>query len=123
VGPVDSLADFYGEVDAVINPMLGGTGLKIKTLEALAFGRAFVGTASALDGIPIVRSVSTDAHDAELANDLKRLFADRYEVLSAADACATFASYVQEQQRMLRELVLSARRASSSVSTEGGLAP
>lgn len=44
VGEVDSTADFYAELDCVINPDVGGTGVKIKTVEALAAGRAVVST-------------------------------------------------------------------------------
>jgi hypothetical protein len=51
VGRVESLGIFYRSVDCVINPMAGGTGLKIKTIEALAYGRPIIGTKSAFDGI------------------------------------------------------------------------
>lgn len=51
-GVVESAADFYRSVDVVINPMLGGTGLKIKSLEALSFGKPVVATADAMVGIP-----------------------------------------------------------------------
>jgi len=43
-GLVDLPRHFYEDVDIVINPMIGGTGLKIKTVEALAFGRAILST-------------------------------------------------------------------------------
>ena len=36
---VPDAAAFYAGADCVLNPMAGGTGLKIKTVEALAFGR------------------------------------------------------------------------------------
>jgi hypothetical protein len=50
-GKVDELEDFYSEVDIAINPMVGGTGLKIKSLEALSFGKPLVGTLDAMVGI------------------------------------------------------------------------
>lgn len=52
MGLVDRLSDFYDHVDCVLNPMIGGTGLKIKTIEALAYGRPVIGTVDAFEGIP-----------------------------------------------------------------------
>lgn len=52
MGLVDTLADFYCNVDCVINPMVGGTGLKIKTVEALSFGNPVIGTLDAFEGLP-----------------------------------------------------------------------
>ena len=51
MGPLPDVLDFYGKVDIVLNPMLGGTGLKIKTLEALSFGLPVLGTTDAWAGI------------------------------------------------------------------------
>ena len=50
-GIVDSVESFYRSVDVVVNPMLGGTGLKIKSLEALSFGMPLVATRDAMIGI------------------------------------------------------------------------
>ncbi len=52
IGRVRDIADFYYNVGCVVNPMVGGTGLKIKTVEAMSFGKAVLGTQSAFDGIP-----------------------------------------------------------------------
>lgn len=38
LGGVDNLLDFYREIDVAINPVQFGTGLKVKTVEALAHG-------------------------------------------------------------------------------------
>lgn len=50
-GVVDMLAEFYQSIDVAINPMLGGTGLKIKSLEALSFGKPLVATSDSMVGI------------------------------------------------------------------------
>lgn len=52
LGLVDRLSDFYDNVECVLNPMVGGTGLKIKTIEALSFGVAVIGTRDAFAGLP-----------------------------------------------------------------------
>lgn len=54
VGPVEHLRQFYRQVDVVLNPINVGTGLKIKSAEALAWGKpllAFPHGVSGLDGI------------------------------------------------------------------------
>jgi glycosyltransferase involved in cell wall biosynthesis len=44
LGSVDQPVDFYRAVNVVVNPIQFGTGLKIKNLEALAFGKPLVTT-------------------------------------------------------------------------------
>jgi glycosyltransferase involved in cell wall biosynthesis len=50
-GIVESVSEFYRDIDVAINPMLGGTGLKIKSLEAMGFGKPLVATSDAMTGI------------------------------------------------------------------------
>ena len=52
LGPVPEVEDFYRAVECVLNPMAGGTGLKIKTVEALAAGLPVLGTRDAFAGLP-----------------------------------------------------------------------
>lgn len=51
LGKVDSPKEFYEKVDVVVNPVRHGTGLKIKTVEALSYGVPIVGTKCAFEGI------------------------------------------------------------------------
>jgi hypothetical protein len=51
IGPVETAESLYTRILFGVNPMLAGTGLKIKTLEGLAYGRAVVATASGCDGL------------------------------------------------------------------------
>ena len=50
-GPVEDLQKFYEAIDLSINPDQGGTGIKIKSLESLSFGRPLVCTANAAKGL------------------------------------------------------------------------
>ncbi|HEY0955631.1 MAG TPA: glycosyltransferase, partial [Roseateles sp.] len=50
-GPVDDLDAAYAASDLAINPVVSGSGLKIKSVEALAHGLALVGTPHALRGL------------------------------------------------------------------------
>ena len=51
VGIIENLRDAYTLADIVVNPMLFGTGLKIKSLEAMAFGKALVTTGVGAAGL------------------------------------------------------------------------
>lgn len=51
LGRVDSLDDFYRLGDVVINPVYQGTGLKIKTFEALSYGKATIVHPHSMQGI------------------------------------------------------------------------
>jgi len=51
LGFVPDARSFYTATDVIINPNIGGTGLKIKSIEAAAYGKALVATADAMAGI------------------------------------------------------------------------
>jgi glycosyltransferase involved in cell wall biosynthesis len=46
-----SLGEYYKGIDIAINPVLYGSGLKIKTVEALAYGIPLVATTAAVQGL------------------------------------------------------------------------
>lgn len=50
-GPVEDLASIYSSAKLVICPVLHGTGMKIKMVEAMAYGQAIVATSKAAEGI------------------------------------------------------------------------
>ncbi len=54
-GPIAELAPSYRAARCVFAPMVSGTGISIKTIEALALGKPFVGTSKAYRGMPIDR--------------------------------------------------------------------
>src|SRR5262249_42989796 len=51
LGPVDDLTLLYGEARVAINPAIAGTGLKIKTVEALCHFVPVVSWPSGIDGM------------------------------------------------------------------------
>jgi len=72
VGQVDDLAPYYRAARCVIAPMVSGSGISIKTIEALALGKPFVGTTKAYRGVPIEKVEEVGMH----AYDDARGFAD-----------------------------------------------
>lgn len=51
IGEVDDLASFYSKGNIVVNPTFNGTGLKIKSFEALSYGKVVVSHVHGLDGV------------------------------------------------------------------------
>lgn len=87
MGLVDTLADFYRNVDCVINPMIGGTGLKIKTVEALSFGNPVIGTHDAFEGLPTTHALhelATMEDMVEAMKDYRSIPALQAELLRAS---------------------------------------
>jgi glycosyltransferase involved in cell wall biosynthesis len=97
LGPVPDPDALYGRVDLVVNPHEGGTGLKIKTVEALARGRPVIGTAEAFAGLPAEAACHAAADAAEVAALARRAAADpafRAEV--AAESARLVRRYAAE---------------------------
>jgi glycosyltransferase involved in cell wall biosynthesis len=85
-GMVDELEDFYAEIDIAINPMVGGTGLKIKSLEALSFGKPLLGTLDAMVGIPTTSKYQTCSSVEALISMLLELDKDEFVSLKVESA-------------------------------------
>lgn len=51
LGRVDDLTPLYADAAVVISPLRGGSGLKIKLIEALGHGKAIVATPTTLQGV------------------------------------------------------------------------
>jgi glycosyltransferase involved in cell wall biosynthesis len=67
LGRVDDLQGFFDQCDVIVNPDRGGTGIKIKTLEALASGAAVITTQAAAVGIASTSRFHNAADPAALA--------------------------------------------------------
>ncbi len=70
MGKVDGITDFYSAIDIAINPMIAGTGLKIKTVEAFNFGMPIVSTVSGSDGLPVEQEYHLVRSPEEMINHL-----------------------------------------------------
>ncbi len=105
-GVVDAVSDAYAPLDVVLNPMRGGTGLKIKTVEALAHGRAVLSTR---DGGLGLEAVHPDLLHADLDGLLRRLLhlvrhPEEIAPLAAAMQ-AGYATFATDVARRLAELL------------------
>lgn len=104
-------AAFYRAVECVLNPMTGGTGLKIKTVEALAHGNPVLGTRDAFAGLDATHSAHRAADAAAvvaLMRDYAGSTAFRSEVLGASRLLAfRQAAAVARQHDVLAALLWS----------------
>jgi len=104
VGPVDAIGDFWREVDIALNPVRFGSGLKIKNVEALAYGRPLVTSPIGAEGLEpaspaglaiadtpeewlrVLRAWIADPTRADEVGRQGRLFAERHFAPAAAFA-------------------------------------
>ncbi|MAI63942.1 MAG: hypothetical protein CL600_03520 [Alteromonas sp.] len=96
LGRVEREMDFYENVDVILNPVFFGTGLKIKTVDSLAFGKPVIGTNVAFDGL----NSPSNFHNAKTAEDfvmlVKGVLENPSRVLSLANLSKSlFESYSQ----------------------------
>lgn len=56
-GYLGNVADFYSSIDLVVAPMIDGTGLKIKTLEAIEYKKPFIASMQATNDLPVSSSL------------------------------------------------------------------
>lgn len=90
MGRLDDVDAFYDAVDLVINPMAFGTGLKIKSVEAVFQGMPLVATKSATVGLPVRHPYHRLASVEAVAGCLRGIDADELAELAAASrACSS----------------------------------
>ncbi|MCA0177108.1 MAG: glycosyltransferase [Proteobacteria bacterium] len=70
LGYVAALEDFYDTIDIAINPMVGGSGLKIKTVEPLTYGKPVLTTPAGAQGLTHLWRLPVVADAAEMAAHL-----------------------------------------------------
>ncbi|AEX20706.1 glycosyltransferase family 4 protein [Vibrio sp. EJY3] len=68
IGSVNDLSDYYLNAKAVIVPILDGSGIKIKTGEALMWGRKIIASPEALSGYPNIKSLN-DIYECKSSDD------------------------------------------------------
>ena len=100
MGVVAEVESFYAAIDIALNPMQGGTGLKIKTVEALAFGRAMIGTGTAFEGVATREPRHRCADVAAVMAALRDCATDPEATARLLEAShATFDAYRDQQTR------------------------
>ena len=96
VGRVENLSEFYSSIDVAINPVEFGTGLKIKSCEALAYGCLLLTTPAGKQGLPggLQRFVVIVESQQEMVDKIRELAHNR-------DELRRLRSQVYEQAKVL----------------------
>ncbi len=99
LGSVENLDPLYTQAKVVINPALAGTGLKIKTLEALSFLRPLVTWPTGADGLhPNIRALCLLATDwFEFSEKVVRVLNDASEHWFTLEEAATLRTYLSAE--------------------------
>lgn len=109
MGRYDDIADFYALGDIAINPVFEGTGLKIKTFEALAHGKTVIVDPHSAIGIydrknaPLLLANAPDDYVASIAsrlNDKDLIIDDKFK---AKQYIAKLNNYVASQYKNIFE--------------------
>ena len=92
MGELPSLKSIYDLSDIVINPLTIGTGLKIKSIEALGFSKALISTSVGADGLEDgINSAFLLANNAEeFCNALNSIIFDNNTYLNLCNKAAEF---------------------------------
>jgi glycosyltransferase involved in cell wall biosynthesis len=103
-GFVENVADFYGEMDLILNPTLDGTGLKIKTVEAMAFGLPLISTEIGFDGLGARTPFHAASDGAALADLVEEALRSQFGTLTklANLSRAIFTEYQHNLERNLK---------------------
>jgi glycosyltransferase involved in cell wall biosynthesis len=103
LGFVDDPKDFYGDMDIILNPNIGGSGLKIKSVEALAFGKPLIATHDAMTGIPSDAYYHQFKTMDDFCQGLRELVASPEQINDlAATGQEIFKRYQQAQRNTLK---------------------
>jgi len=108
LGKIPRLEDFYRDCAVVINPARSGTGLKIKTIEAMAHGRPVVTTSVGAMGLDAFRGRGMVVCDTaeEFAKEATGLLADLPQARLLGEAALRQAQqYCAENRRVFAEVL------------------
>lgn len=106
LGPIDPLYQFYEQCDICINPETGGSGIKIKTLDALAHGVPIITTMAGAAGIMSTTRFHAASDAAALVRLTAELLADRDLLETVRQECHdAYAAYVARNSCGMAELL------------------
>jgi len=108
LGEFENAQQVYNEGDIVINPVRFGTGLNIKTIEALSYGKPLVTTSAGMAGLEYLRNKAFLVADTDLEfiDTLSNLMDDEsWRQLLIKNAENFIEDYNQENLRELEKML------------------
>lgn len=112
-GFVLDIADFYAQMDLIVSPVTMGTGINVKTVQAMAFGMPLLTTAWGCKGIETGDPMHSFATLDDLVGGLMRVQA-RSEVLGhlAKVSRDRYARFLQDSMTSFNSVLIKANSAS-----------
>jgi glycosyltransferase involved in cell wall biosynthesis len=103
---VENLSEVYAKSKIAICPLLGGTGMKIKVVEALSFGKPVVSTSKGVTGFPARTNNGVLVGDspAEFARLISKLTGNKNFYKKTARLAERFFLENFEQSKVLKKL-------------------
>jgi glycosyltransferase involved in cell wall biosynthesis len=105
-GWIDELETVYQEADIIINPVYFGTGLKIKNVEALGYGKPLVTTTIGAEGLEhgINKAFLVSDHPKEAVKQLSTLITNEKLRKELSDKAYAFACQNFTEEQVYQEL-------------------
>lgn len=106
LGIVEKEKDFYEQIDIVVNPMIDGTGLKIKTVSAIQHGVPFLSTVSGSAGINTTLPEHSSSSISEMVDHVENLVQNpkRLTVLES-ESTRLLKQYIDRSHLQLAQLL------------------
>ena len=107
LGWVEDEAAFFRDIDLVVNPMVDGSGLKIKTLAAIRSGMPFLSTAIGTAGIPVSRVEHLCPSVPAMVDELAQHLGEREKWLNELkiQSLAVLEAYTARQNALLAQFL------------------
>lgn len=96
MGTFDNPSDFYQKGNVVINPIFGGTGLKIKTLEGLAHGKLVIAHPHSAEGLYGTAPVYLSADAMEFASLIIESIDNKFILFKQKERCKSYINDLNE---------------------------
>jgi hypothetical protein len=107
LGRIGDLNEIYNQVDFSINPILYGSGLKIKNIESLSMGKPIVTMPYGLDGLEcfLARGVYVVSDVADWIEIFEKLFNREYYKKAIDEIQNLYVDYLDENKDLLINLI------------------
>ena len=106
MGEVAELSEFYGAIDVAVNPAIFVSGLKCKSVDALAHGVPFLSTGVGMTSIPSLHDYHCARSPEELAEFTKRVLRNQNLLEQmAADSREVFRNFATKHQNTMLEAI------------------
>ena len=116
IGTVSSLKEWYVDADLVVAPIFEGGGMKVKTAEALSYGKHFIGCTESLEGYwedmpDVIRDEKVFKCDTpqEFAKAIDRAAKSEYdindiEIKDWADSCYSYEANLKKYESIFEHI-------------------